>query len=264
MTKYHGVMAVAVLSAILVLLGMPFKVLALSGLFVVVILILAAGSIFPQIQFYLPVTNGIRTSEKVVSLTFDDGPDKRVTPELLELLKTEKIPAAFFYIGRACEANPQLVRKTMQAGHLLGNHSFGHLTYWAFLPAAGIQREIEQANQVLFRITGQLPKFYRPPFGVTRPGLGAILKRLGMTCIGWQVRALEGFKPDQEKILQRIVRGVRPGSIIMLHESYYGRKEFDAAAVVARTRKMIAILREKGYRFVRLDQLLEIEKGKEV
>lgn len=265
MTSYAKVMLAGLLVFFILLFVMSpgfEKIIALSGVAGLILGLLAVGSIFPQLQFYLPVVNSVRTSEKVVALTFDDGPDKQVTPKLLAMLKTEKIQATFFYIGLASEANPKLVQRTMKEGHLLGNHSFGHLTYWAFMPIAAIQREIEQANQVLFRITGQLPKFYRPPFGVTRPGLGSVLKRLGMTCVGWQTRALEGFKPNQEKIIQRIVKGVQPGSIIMLHESYYERKTFDADAVVARTRKLIEILRQKGYNFVRLDQLLESEKGK--
>jgi len=117
--------------------------------------------------------------------------------------------------------------------------------------------EFANANHTLTAIVGEAPRFVRTPAGVSRPKLAGVLQRLNLRNVAWDVRGLEGLCRDPERIAARIARRTRNGSIILLHERYYGVRRFDPQQVVTAAQRTVERLRERGFEFVRLDRLLE-------
>ncbi|MFO1424674.1 MAG: polysaccharide deacetylase family protein [Candidatus Competibacteraceae bacterium] len=231
-----------------------YALIGLSGCYVV---LLVAGSLMPRLDFYLRAARCGSASRPWVALTFDDGPDPTTTPLLLELLRRERISAAFFFVGEAARRYPDLVARAAADGHLIGNHSDRHGYSWTVSPAERLFAEFEVANRTLADILGQPPRFARMPAGISRPHLANVLRRLQLCNVAWDVRGLEGFYRDPERIAARVARRARNGSIILLHELYYGTLCLKPRQALTTAQLTIDRLRARGFHFVRLDRLLE-------
>ncbi|MDG4552328.1 MAG: polysaccharide deacetylase family protein [Candidatus Contendobacter sp.] len=230
---------------------------ALIGVGGCYIVLLAAGSLTPRLDFYLRAARRGSASRPWVALTFDDGPDPVTTPLLLELLRRERISAAFFFVGEAARHYPDLVARTAADGHLIGNHSDRHGYGWTVSSTERLFAEFAAANRTLADILGYPPRFARMPAGISRPRLDDVLRRLQLRNVAWDVRGLEGFYRDPERIAARVARRARNGSIILLHELYYGTSCFKPRQALATAQATIDQLRARGFHFVRLDRLLE-------
>ena len=228
----------------------------LAGLGGGYVALLAAGSLAPQLDFYLHAARRGPADRAWVALTFDDGPDPVITPLLLELLRRERVAAAFFFVGEAARRYPTLVIQAAAEGHLIGNHSDRHGYGWTVAPASRLFAEFAAASHTLAAILGQAPRFARTPAGVSRPNLAKAFQQLQLCNVAWDVRGLEGLYRDPARIAARIARRARNGSIILLHELYYGVLRFEPQRVVATAHLTIQQLRARGFDFVRLDQLL--------
>ena len=235
----------------------PVRTWLLTGLVGFYIVLLAVGALAPCLDFYLRAVCRGPAEQPWVALTFDDGPDPAITPLLLELLRREQIRAVFFYVGEAAQQHPGLVAQTAADGHLIGNHSNRHGYGWAFSSAQRIVAEFEAANRTFTQILGYAPRFARTPVGASCPSLAKALESLRLCNIAWDVRGLEGLYRDPARIAARIARRARNGSIILLHELYYGVSRFESRQVLETAQLTIDGLRARGFRFVRLDQLLE-------
>lgn len=159
-----------------------------------------------------------QTDEKVVALTFDDGPDPVQTPKVLEVLKEYGVSATFFCIGSKIKGNEAIIQQMVDEGHAIGNHSYVHT--WKF-PLYSTQRmtaDLKQCQNLLEEASGQDVTLFRPPFGVTNPTIAHVVKRLGYKTLGWNIRTLDTQTFSHEKILNRIRKRLRPGSIILLHD----------------------------------------------
>jgi peptidoglycan/xylan/chitin deacetylase (PgdA/CDA1 family) len=186
-----------------------------------------------------------------VALTFDDGPDPKATPELLDLLKREGIQATFFCIGKNVEANPDIAKRIAGEGHLLANHSYTHPWYISMLMGPSLRREMERTQEAIKTAAGVTPKYFRPPSGTTGPNFPGALKRVGLTLVGWDVRSLDTVATP-EKAVERIVRLAGDGSIILLHD---GRTT--PARIVEIVEAAVRELKLRGFGFERLDRLIE-------
>jgi peptidoglycan/xylan/chitin deacetylase (PgdA/CDA1 family) len=176
---------------------------------------------------------------------------------LLELLRRERIPAAFFFVGEAARRYPALVARAAADGHLIGNHSDRHGYGWTISSTERLFAEFAAANRTLAAILGQPPRFARTPAGVSRPNLAEVFQQLQLRNVAWDVRGLEGLYRDPGRIAARVARRARNGSIILLHELYYGVLRFEPRQVLATAQRTIQQLRSRGFRFARLDRLLE-------
>mgnify|MGYP001212980113 CR=1 FL=1 len=228
--------------------------LIVSGIYVA---LLIAGSLSPSLDFYLLSARRSPVDQPWIALTFDDGPDPAITPALLDLLRREHIPAAFFCVGAAARQYPALVAQAAADGHLIGNHSDRHGYGWTIAASSQVFAEFAAANQTLAHILGDAPRFVRTPAGVSRPDLAEIFAQLQLTNVAWDVRGLELLYRDPARIAARIARTARNGSIILLHETYYGTRIIEPQQALAIAQRTIARLRARGFRFVRLDQLLK-------
>jgi peptidoglycan/xylan/chitin deacetylase (PgdA/CDA1 family) len=186
-----------------------------------------------------------------VALTFDDGPDPRATPELLELLKREQIPAAFFCIGENVAAHPEIAARIAADGHLLANHSFTHPWYISLLKRAELKGQMDRTQSAIETAAGSRPKYFRPPSGMTGPNFAKALRETGLTLVGWDVRSLDTIT-TAKKSVARILRQAADGSIIVMH---------DGGATPARLVEIVSSavkeLRSRGYGFERMDRLIE-------
>ena len=186
----------------------------------------------------------IRTKEKVVFLSFDDGPSDQFTPVILDILKRNNVKASFFCIGQHAEVYPDLVRRISSEGHRIGNHTNSHNWKIAFKPSSIIEAEIDRTNNILFDITGSKPELFRPPFGITNPSIAKAIKGSGMQSVGWDIRSFDTISKDPQKLVRRISDKLRPGSIILLHDN----REITSRIL----NELIETIQNKGYKIVSL------------
>lgn len=220
--------------------------LVLGSLLILSFLVYASYSIRSGI--YLRSFCRKRTVEKIVALTFDDGPNPIQTPKVLQILKEWQVTACFFCIGRKIEGNEKLLQQIVAEGHLIGNHSFTHSGLFPLYRLSRMKKDLQTCQSELERVTSQPVTLFRPPFGVTNPTIAKAVRRLGYTSIGWNIRTLDTQQPSPEKVLNRIRKGLKPGSIILLHDRIPNSGQL--------VKQILDLLKEQGYSIVRLDELL--------
>lgn len=181
-------------------------------------LVLVWGSLWPHSRLFGPVLRRLPTATKHVWLTFDDGPDAD-TPALLDVLDRHGARATFFLVGERAARHPELVRAIAARGHDIGNHSHTHPSarFWMLTPAA-YARELREAQAVLRSLGGRWPRWFRAVAGLTNPFLAPVLHRLGLVRVSWSGRGFDTVDADDACVLGRLVRAIRPGAILMLHQ----------------------------------------------
>ena len=220
----------------------------LIPLFVLYTIPLVLGAIYIRWNFYFKSFDK-GTNKEWITLTFDDGPASQ-TAAILDILKVQGVPAAFFSIGRNAAANPDLVRRWATEGHIIGNHSYHHGFNFDWKSAKAMAAEIEETNQTINSITGLTPKLFRPPYGVTNPNLGKAIRKTGMHSIGWNIRSFDTTAKEPAQLLARILDQLTGGDIILLHDSMPLTREI--------LTELIVRARQKGFTFVALDKMLDL------
>ena len=206
----------------------------------------------PKFQLLGSLVNHVKTNEKVVALTFDDGPNPPNTERLLDILAHHQVKATFFLIGRHVEQYPEATRLILARGHEVGNHTYTHTQRYLERPAV-IRAEIEQTDVLLRRLgaTGEIN--FRAPYGRKLIVLPYVLSRMGKRDVLWDVDPHDYEDPEPEVLAGRIAAQVRPGSIILLH---------DRPQTTAALEKVIAALREQGYALKTVSELMR-QPGRE-
>jgi peptidoglycan-N-acetylglucosamine deacetylase len=182
------------------------------------VMLCAAAPFIPSSSFFLPVISRGASGRKTVALTFDDGPDPRTTPELLRLLKKHRVSGTFFVTGQRVVRYPELARDIVAQGHSLGNHSFRHDMLGAFRSTATMRHEI-RATQRALKDFGIVALAYRPPMGITSPRLRRLMQEEGMFVVNFSCRAWDGGNRRLRNLSRRILKRVRAGDILLLHEN---------------------------------------------
>ena len=193
------------------------------------------------------VTNRSRVEcrgQRCISLTFDDGPTSLRTPQVLEILRKSNVQATFFVIGKQAEQHPELLRRAVADGHLIGNHTYSHPALFCFLMPGRLRREIEQGQETIERICGYKPRYFRSPVGLRHPLLNLYLKQSNLEYISWRIRSFDTLAKRPEAILRRIYRGVTPGDIVLLHDNAA------ASATLEALPQLIHELKQRGFEFV--------------
>ena len=180
----------------------------------------------------------------MVALTFDDGPNARYTPMLLDGLKKRNIRASFFLIGENIEGNEDILLQMRKDGHLIGNHTWDHVQLDK-IPAEKARLEIEKTNNRIYEASGIYPSYVRPPFGAWIKDMELSVTMLP---VFWDVDTLDWQSKNIDSILSIAQKQIHDGSIILMHDGY--QTSVDAALKIA------DLFTEKGYVFVTADQLL--------
>jgi peptidoglycan/xylan/chitin deacetylase (PgdA/CDA1 family) len=153
-----------------------------------------------------------------ISLTFDDGPDPQVTPQVLDLLDRYAAKASFFCIGEKAAAFPDVVKAIVGRGHSVENHTYRHPLAFAFFGMAALRREIDAAQTVIARITGRAPLFFRAPAGFRSPLLDPVLAACGLRYVSWTRRGYDAVRREPSQVLQRLTRDLAAGDLLVLHD----------------------------------------------
>ena len=189
-----------------------------AGILFIYICLQVYGSINLKAQFFLPVKFKGPDSAKAVAITFDDGPIAGKTERILDLLRLRKVPAAFFCIGYRVEAEPKIIQRIYDEGHLVGNHSYWHGKTFDLQSAGKIADELKETNLAISRHINVVPRFFRPPYGVTNPMVASAVKNGDYVTIGWSIRSYDTVVKDSSRLLDRITSALKSGDIILFHD----------------------------------------------
>jgi len=214
-------------------------------------LVLFYGCYFVFSNFFLPVICSATTTKKEIALSFDDGPAIAYTPEILTILREEKVTAAFFCIGSRIAGNEKIFRQIHEEGHIIGNHSYSHHFWFDMFSSQKMLADLKMMDNAMKKATGLLPRLFRPPYGVTNPNLRKAIINGGYTPIGWSVRSLDTVIKDEQKLLKKINDSIRPGAVILFHDT--------SRTTLAMLPMFLRQVRAGGYEIVRLDKMLNLQ-----
>ena len=193
-------------------------------------------------------THSAQTGQPLVALTFDDGPS-RFSSDVLASLRDFDAPAAFFLVGRKVARYPAVVRAEVEAGNVLGNHTYTHRRLMG-LQTTHVMAQLEQTQRAVESVGGVTPRWFRPPFGSIDSRIFAIAASLGLITASWTVDPRDYERPGVERIKQQVLDQVRPGSIILMHDGGGDRRQ-----TVEALPAILSVLGSRGYHFVTLDEL---------
>jgi peptidoglycan-N-acetylglucosamine deacetylase len=197
------------------------------------------------------------TQRKDVAFTFDDGPDPRYTPQLLDLLKKYKIRATFFVLGSKAEKFPDLIFRIYQEGHLIGIHNYVHRGNWFMAPWT-VRHELNRSVTIIEQITGVRPIYYRPPWGLLNVFDFFLLKQFQI--VFWSLMVGDWWsKGGSEKIKRRLFRWIKGGSVILLHDSgeTWGANLDAPLHMIKALEDVFPEVYLRGYTCVRIDEMMQ-------
>jgi peptidoglycan/xylan/chitin deacetylase (PgdA/CDA1 family) len=203
-----------------------------------------------------------RVGDASVALTFDDGPHPIYTPQILEILRRHQTPATFFPLGRNVKRHPKLIQQMFAHGHTIGNHSWAHERL-IFTSGERVRSEMVRTSQAIQRITGQRPRFFRPPRGLSGWRALELASHLGMQTVFWTISPGDWRRPPAGLIVRRVLAKAEDGAIVLLHDAKYDNPKEDRDQTVQALPEIIRGLRDLGYRLVTLTELAAHQRVEE-
>ena len=254
MTKYQA-SNIGLIVSVLIIIGLDYFIghlalLLLIPLFAFYLSLIVFGSVSIRFNFYLKSLKRGHTNKKLISLSFDDGPDPVTTPKILDLLARYNITASFFCVGEKIEQHPDIVLKAYREGHIIGNHSYSHSKIFDLRSTKNMISEIERTNDLIHKTIGKKPILFRPPFGVTNPLLAKAIKKTKVTSTGWSLRSWDTNGKNQ-RVINRLKRKLHPGGVILFHDNRANTVDILAA--------FLPYLIDQGYQVIGLDKMLNIQ-----
>lgn len=193
--------------------------------------------------------------EKVIALTFDDGPDNDFTPQILDILKKHNVKATFFVVGEKVGWHPEILKREYEEGHEIGNHTFTHINV-SKRGYSDIDKEISDTQDVIKKIIGEEPKIFRPPYRAISKEMCSIVKNKDMNIILWSnLDPRDWSNPGVYYIVNTITSKVENGNIILLHD--YNNLRNSKSQTIQALDVVIPKLKEMGYKFVTVSQLVQ-------
>ncbi|MEG4226704.1 polysaccharide deacetylase family protein [Microcoleus sp. N9_B2] len=195
----------------------------------------------------------VKNSEKVIALTVDDGPWPETTEQMLDIFKQNDVKATFFWLGQSIESSPEIARRVVAEGHAIGNHTWHH--WYDAMDAATAADEIDRTAKLIYETTGVKTTFFRPPGGVLNNGLAKYAKEQNYSVVMWSVTSADTDPRAQPSaFVNNVLKGAKPGAIVLMHDG-----GGDRSRTVKALPEMIAGLKQQGYRFVTVPELLEMQ-----
>ena len=179
--------------------------------------------------FGRPLYRGV-SGRRELALTFDDGPDPRWTPALLDLLEARQQRATFFVIGERAEAHPELLQDMARRGHEIANHTWSHSYLTPFMSPGALTAELLRTNAVVESATGQRPRWFRPPVGLMSPRVVLGAERANIEIVHWTETARDGTaRTSVDMAIARLEPALDPGAILVLHDARINANEIPIA-----------------------------------
>jgi peptidoglycan/xylan/chitin deacetylase (PgdA/CDA1 family) len=207
----------------------------------------------PSCSWLAPSRDRGAVDRPSIALTFDDGPSES-TPELLEILHRNRVPATFFQVGANVRRLPAVAREVAAAGHEIGNHTDTH-PLLALKSAAFIYDELARAQESITQATSHQPLFFRAPYGVRWFGLREAQQRLALRGVTWSTIALD-WKRQTPAVVSRLTAGAAPGAILCLHDGRVLQHRPDIGVTLQAVRELLPRLTEQGFRFEKVTDIL--------
>ncbi len=186
-----------------------------------------------------------------IALTFDDGPQKPYTEQILDILAKYSIKATFFLTGEKVEQNPDIVRRIISDGHEVGNHSYSHKTMRS-RSSKWLRREIERTDELLLQAGANHPIHFRPPFGRNSFQLISLIKKMKKKIILWDIGPKDFKYSHSYEVVGKVLKKMKPGSIIVLHDG-----GGDRSVTVEAVNILVKDIREMGYKFVTISEFID-------
>jgi len=250
MSKFQLLNIIGVLTLLVILTVGGQVVISVIVLALVYLFLIAIGSIFIRLNFYVKSLNRGQTNQKIIALTFDDGPDLKTTPKILALLEKFKVKATFFCIGNNIEQAEKLLQKMDASGHLIGNHSYSHANFFSLYSANRMVEELDKTSILIEKVIDKSPALFRPPFGVSNPNIAKALKTTGLVSVGWSLRSMDTVN-QSSKVVRKLKRKLKAGDVVLLHDN---RKN-----TVKILEEFLPWLNKNHFEIVGLDELFKIE-----
>jgi peptidoglycan/xylan/chitin deacetylase (PgdA/CDA1 family) len=206
------------------------------------------GAFHRNSAFFGPALGKIDSDHKVVALTFDDGPNPKATPRILDTLAEKGVRATFFVLGSHAERWPELVRRISHEGHQLGNHGYFHRKL-QFKSPFYVSRDIRLGIRAIKRAGAPAPRYFRAPHGFRSPWTTPIASSYGERTVGWSLGVWDSDRPGVDEIVRRTLEGVSPGSIVLLHDGDGYNPDGDRMQTAAALPSIIDRLKDQGYEF---------------
>lgn len=191
------------------------------------------------------------TDEKVLYLTFDAGYENGYTAQILDVLKEQEVPAAFFLVGNYIETEPELVKRMVKEGHIVGNHTYSHPDMSAIASMEAFEEELTSLEKLYKETTGKkMKKFYRPPQGKYSQQNLEMASEMGYTTVFWSLAYVDWYEdqqPSHDEAFKKMIPRVHPGAIILLHSTSKTNAEV--------LDQLITKWKELGYEFKSLNEL---------
>jgi peptidoglycan/xylan/chitin deacetylase (PgdA/CDA1 family) len=201
--------------------------------------------LFGRVQRRLP------GDDRLVALTFDDGPNPEATPAILDALGAEDVPATFFVLGRHADRWPAIVERAAAEGHVIGNHGYHHRKLVWRSPIY-VRDDITLGAAAIERAGAARPHLFRAPHGQRNPWVSPIARAEGQRTVGWTLGVWDTSRPGPEVIAERVLRGARAGSIVLLHDGDGYDPAGDRMQTARAMPRLIRGLRDRGYSFATL------------
>ncbi len=225
---------------------------------IITLLIIIQGIFSPKSQLFGKAYWHKNTHEKVVALTFDDGPNEPYTSEILDILNQYNIKATFFVIGKNAEYYPEIVRQIYNSGNVVASHSYSHLGNLSIEDKQDVTGEIDNAQSTIYQIIGKYPHLFRPPHGYKGPILLGELKKKQLAVVEWSDMTNDWKQPGVKKIVQNIVKHAKPGGIIVLHDGDKTNHNSSRMQEIEALPQIIDKLEAEGYKFITIPELLNV------
>jgi peptidoglycan/xylan/chitin deacetylase (PgdA/CDA1 family) len=216
-----------------------------------------AHTMIPWSQLYGKNFNGIPEGQKILALSYDDGPNDPWTMKLLEVLDKHQVPATFFMVGQHVRARPEIARAVARAGHAVGNHCFTHPNL-IFAGNAKLRQELEETSRAIEDATGERPFLFRPPFGGRRPGTFKVVEELKMFPVMWRVTCFDWSAKSHTEILKHARRQIAGGEVVLLHDGGHLRMGEDRSHTVRATDELIGEYKDRGFLFTTVPEMMQM------
>jgi peptidoglycan/xylan/chitin deacetylase (PgdA/CDA1 family) len=254
MSRFHTTTIFFILIALGVGLGLQgvLRWVALGVLLTAYLVLFVLGVTKLNFNFFVKAICRGEIRTRRIALTFDDGPDPVVTPMLLEILSRRGVKAAFFPVGVKVKDHPEIIQQIDRQGHIVGNHSYRHAWWTNFLLAGALEREMGKAQGAIEEAIGKVPAYFRPPMGLTNPHLKRGLRKHGLSVVGWDVRPYD-TRASTEKVINRVLKKIRNGSIILLHDTGKDPKD-----LVRQVDALLTEIMARRFTFTGLEELSDI------